>query len=112
MPIIPKPRATILLVDDDLPLAEMLRVQLTARGYAVHHVVSASEAEDVVDDVAPDLVIIDGLLTDTQGLVLCANLRDRITSPISRLHGVKATRHPGARIQAWCGRCCPEALLQ
>ena len=75
-------RATILLVDDDLAFAEALRDQLTARGYHVYHVVSAVEAEDVVDEVAPDLVIVDLLPPDTRGLVLCANLRDRITAPI------------------------------
>jgi DNA-binding response OmpR family regulator len=82
MPNARNPRATILLVDDDLTFAEMLRDQLTARGYYVYHAVSAAEAEGMVDEVAPDLVIVDLLLPDTHGLVLCANLRDRITAPI------------------------------
>jgi DNA-binding response OmpR family regulator len=69
-------------VDDDLHLAEMLRVHLTARGYQVYHVVTAADAEALVDEVAADLVIVDVLLPSPQSLVLCANLRDRITVPI------------------------------
>jgi DNA-binding response OmpR family regulator len=53
MSLTEKSRATILLVGDDLAVAELLRAQLTARGYAVCHVMSASEAEAVVDEIAP-----------------------------------------------------------
>ena len=94
MPIAEHPRATILLVDDDLTLAEMLRAQLTARGYRVCYAVSAAEAEAVVDEVAPNLVIIDLLLPDTHGLVLCANLRERITAPIIICSGSKRPEDP------------------
>jgi DNA-binding response OmpR family regulator len=82
MPVTANPGATILLVADDLPRAEVLRAQLTARGYAICHAESAAEAEAVVDVVVPDLVIIDLIRTDTHSLVLCSNLRDRITAPI------------------------------
>jgi len=82
MSITVNPRTTILLVDDDLIVAEMLQVRLAASGYAVHHVVSATEAEAVVDAAAPDLIIIDLLPPETRNLVLCANLRNRITAPI------------------------------
>jgi DNA-binding response OmpR family regulator len=89
MPITENPRATILLVDNDLAFTEMLRSQLTARGFRVWHVVSAAEAEAAVDEVAPDLVILDLLLPDTHGLALCANLQDRITAPIMICTGSK-----------------------
>jgi DNA-binding response OmpR family regulator len=82
MPVTEAPRTTLLLVDDDLSLAEMLRVHLTARGYQVYHAVSAADAEALVDTVAPGLVIIGLLPPHTRGLALCANLRDRITAPI------------------------------
>jgi DNA-binding response OmpR family regulator len=94
MPIAENPRATVLLVDDDLTLAEMLRDQLTARGYHVYHAGSAAEAEAVVDEVVPDLVIVDLLLPDTHGLLLCANLRERITAPIIICTGSKRPEDP------------------
>src|SRR5438105_2718312 len=89
MPFAENPRTTILLVDNDLPFAEMLRSQLTARGYHVWHAATAADAEHVVDDIAPDLVIVDVLLPDTHGLVLCVNLRERLTAPIIICTGSK-----------------------
>ena len=82
MPIAENPRATILLVNDDLPFAEMVQSQLTARGYHVWHVASAAQAEDAVGNVTIDLIVLDVSPPDTHGLGLCANLRERTTAQI------------------------------
>ncbi len=72
----------ILLVEDDEALAEMLRERLSIRGYEVWLAGSGAEAEALSQQVCPDLIIIDLMLPDTNGLVLCANLRERFTGPI------------------------------
>jgi DNA-binding response OmpR family regulator len=72
----------ILLAEDDLALAEMLRDRLSARGYRVWLAESGAAAEALADEVSPDLIIVDLILPDTNGLVLCANLRERFASPI------------------------------
>jgi DNA-binding response OmpR family regulator len=74
--------AVLLLVQDDATLAEMLRDRLTSRGHTVWHAVSGAEAEAIGEQVEPDLVIVDVALPDTNGLVLCANLRERWQVPI------------------------------
>jgi DNA-binding response OmpR family regulator len=73
---------TILLVEDDVPLAEMLRHRLQGRGYRVWHATNAAEAEAAATEVQPALVILDLMLPDMHGLVLCANLKERCRAPI------------------------------
>jgi DNA-binding response OmpR family regulator len=74
--------AVILLVEDDAPLAEMLRDRLSMKGHEVWLAESGAEAEALSQQVCPDLIIIDLMLPDTNGLVLCSNLRERFTGPI------------------------------
>ena len=75
-------RAVILLIEDDAQLAEMLRERLGSRGHTVWHATSGAEAEAIGGEVQPDLVIVDLVLPDVNGLLLCANLRERWPIPI------------------------------
>lgn len=75
-------RAVILLIEDDPILAEMLRDRLDSRGHTVWHAASGIEAEAIASEIQPDLVIVDLGLPDVNGLVLCANLRERWSIPI------------------------------
>ena len=77
-----RPRESILLVEDDVSLASMLRDRLTGSGYTVWHAQNAAEAEMTVREVEPDLIMLDLMLPDANGLVLCANLRETQTAPI------------------------------
>jgi DNA-binding response OmpR family regulator len=74
--------ATILLVEDDLTLATMLRDRLEARGHTVWHAATGAEAEAIGDAVTPNLIIVDLMLPDTNGLVLCSAMRLRWEAPI------------------------------
>jgi DNA-binding response OmpR family regulator len=60
----------------------MLRDRLTTGGYSVWRAASGAEAEAIGDEVEPDLVIVDLMLPDTSGLVLCADFRERWQVPI------------------------------
>jgi DNA-binding response OmpR family regulator len=75
-------RATILLIEDDPILAEMLRDRLTSRGHTIWHAASGAEADAIGDEIQPDLVIVDLGLPDANGLVLCAKLREQWPVPI------------------------------
>jgi DNA-binding response OmpR family regulator len=81
--------SNILLVEDDHILALMLRDRLTAQGYCVWHAQSGAEAELLVGEVLPDLIIIDLMLPDTHGLVLCAKLSERQDAPIIICSGTR-----------------------
>jgi DNA-binding response OmpR family regulator len=74
--------AVIMLIEDDPILADMLRERLRSRGHTVWHAASGAEAEAIGSEIKPDLVIVDLVLPDVNGLVLCANLRERWSIPI------------------------------
>ena len=63
-------------------LAEMLRERLVSRGHTVWHAASGAEADAIGGEIRPDLAIVDLVLPDVNGLVLCASLRERWPIPI------------------------------
>ena len=72
----------ILLVEDDLALASMLSDALRARGYTVWHVECAGDAESALDQVRPDVILLDLMLPDSNGLIMCAKLKARTGTPV------------------------------
>jgi DNA-binding response OmpR family regulator len=72
----------ILLIEDDADLAGMLSDTLATSGYRVWHATTAAEAELVLDQARPDLIIVDLMLPDRNGLLLCADLKHRIGVPL------------------------------
>src|SRR5438874_8739994 len=75
-------RATILLVEDDPTIASMLKDRLGAKGYGVWHAENGAEAEAIADEARPDAIIVDLMLPDVHGLVLCATLKEKRSAPI------------------------------
>jgi DNA-binding response OmpR family regulator len=74
--------ADVLLVEDDLATAEVLAELLASEGYRVWHVAEAGGAEELMHSNPPDLVILDIMLPDMDGLALCSKLRARWSVPI------------------------------
>ena len=68
---------TILLVDDDDLLAEMLRQALTAFGYAVVRARNGREALPLYDPQTVALVLTDLIMPDMEGLELILSLQKR-----------------------------------
>ena len=85
---------TILLAEDDPDVAGMLVDLLQAKGYVVSHAANGAQAEALAADVAPDLVIVDLLLPDANGLVLCADLKQRTGAPVVVCSGSKRRDDP------------------
>ncbi|MBI3969759.1 MAG: response regulator transcription factor [Chloroflexi bacterium] len=65
-------RTTVLVVEDDVAVATALVDLLSARGYAVHHEDNAKGAAAALEEIAPDLVLLDLMLPDGDGLEACA----------------------------------------
>ena len=74
-PIAMKPR--ILIVEDEEPLALLLRYNLENEGYSVDTVGRGEEAELKLRENLPDLVILDWMLPGLSGIELCRRLRRR-----------------------------------
>jgi DNA-binding response OmpR family regulator len=69
-------------VEDDAGLATMVTDWFAARQFRVCHVASAGEAELALDAVDPDVIILDLMLPDRNGLTLCSRLKQRSGAPI------------------------------
>ncbi len=72
----------ILVVEDDDAVAQTLLEVLAGAGYEVRLARTGAEAETIAEMQRPDLVILDLILPDVDGLVLCANLKARLEVPI------------------------------
>ncbi len=68
-------KANILIVEDDIYLREGLEELLTKEGYVSGCAKSCAEAKVVFDKVRFDLVILDIMLPDGNGLELCEYIR-------------------------------------
>ena len=58
---------TIMIVDDDVPIGNMLEEVLTKEGYGVYRAYSGTEALLVLADNRPDLVLLDLMLPGLKG---------------------------------------------
>src|SRR5437763_6099309 len=74
--------ATILLVEDDASTAHSLSRALEASGYRVAAVETGADARAAIEEVKPDLIMLDLMLPDTDGLVLTSALKALTEAPI------------------------------
>jgi two-component system phosphate regulon response regulator PhoB len=71
---------TILVVDDEAPIRDMLRVALEMAEYNVVEASDAQEAHGIIIDSKPDLVLLDWMMPGTSGMELARRLkRDDVT---------------------------------
>ncbi|MFA5861969.1 MAG: response regulator [Candidatus Thermoplasmatota archaeon] len=84
------PGASVLVVDDAEDLRFLLRRTLQNVGWRVMTAGTAQEALRMASETKPDVILVDYLLPDEDGLTLLRHLRERgVTSPIIALtaHG-------------------------
>ena len=65
----------ILIVDDDVQITILLKKFLTAEGYEVTGINQSSETVGVANSIHPDLFILDLMMPDPDGFMLCQILR-------------------------------------
>jgi CheY-like chemotaxis protein len=90
MPTMPAGRK-ILIVDDEVPVADSLELIFSCRGYEARAVYSADQAIELLAKWQPDLAIIDVMLPQMNGIELAAVLRANY--PTCRL--LLISGHPG-----------------
>ena len=74
--------ARILVVDDEVDMANMLQSGLKRAGYEVVVAYGGNEALRVTAEKAPDLAVLDIAMPDMDGLQLCKALRARLGSSL------------------------------
>ncbi len=67
--------AKILIVDDDHDILTVLKANLELHGYEVISASSVKEADDNFSEYSPDLVVLDLILPDGDGIELCRKWR-------------------------------------
>ena len=65
----------ILIVEDEQPILQFIRRGLTHKGFETLTAVNGEEALRVVHDTSPDLVVLDVMLPDFDGIEVCRYLR-------------------------------------
>ena len=124
--------ASILVVEDEFAIQELIAVTLEHAGHSVRRAVSAAQALELIQIARPDLLLLDWMLPDRSGIELARRLRsERRTRDIpiimvtaraqeqDKVHGLESgaddyltkpfsPRELLARIQALLRRRAPE----
>jgi len=77
--------SVILLVEDDVRLANLTREYLESEGFIVKWEKRGDRAEDRIMALLPDLIILDLMLPGKNGLEICRDVRPMFTNPILML---------------------------
>ncbi len=66
---------TVLVVDDETPLRELIRAYLEREGYTVHEAPNGREALTLTAQVQPDVMVLDLMLPEIDGIEVCRRVR-------------------------------------
>ncbi|RFU62488.1 response regulator YycF [Peribacillus glennii] len=75
----------ILVVDDEKPIADILQFNLKKEGYEVTCAHDGNDAVRLVDEIQPDLILLDIMLPGRDGMEVCREVRKKYEIPIIML---------------------------
>ncbi|MCP3763073.1 response regulator YycF [Domibacillus sp. A3M-37] len=75
----------ILVVDDERPIADILQFNLKKEGYDVQCAYDGDQAVEMVEEMQPDLVLLDIMLPGRDGMEVCREVRKKYDMPIIML---------------------------
>ncbi|MEO5774721.1 MAG: phosphate regulon transcriptional regulator PhoB [Sphingomicrobium sp.] len=78
----------LLVVEDDRSIADLLKFHFSREGFTVTTTPDGEEALILIEEIKPDLVILDWMIEETSGIEVCRRLRrkaDTATLPIIML---------------------------
>lgn len=90
---------TILVVEDEAPLAELLKYNLEASGYAVDVAMRGDDAETRLQERSFDLILLDWMLPGLSGIELCRRIRSRSETQATPVIMLTARGEEGERVR-------------
>lgn len=75
----------ILIVDDEQPIVDVLKINLKKEGYEVIESYDGEEGMNLAKTASPDLILLDVMLPKMDGFTVCKKLRQEIDTPIIML---------------------------
>ncbi|MBM7617647.1 two-component system response regulator VicR [Weissella uvarum] len=72
----------ILVVDDEKPISDIIKFNLTKEGYDVVTAMDGQEALDKFDEEDPDLVLLDQMLPEVEGTEVLRQIRTKSQTPV------------------------------
>jgi two-component system, OmpR family, phosphate regulon response regulator PhoB len=90
---------SVLIVEDEAALAELLCYNLEAAGFVARSVISGEEAEMVLSEETFDCVVLDWMLPGVTGIELCRRLRQRAETKSLPILMLTARGEEGDRIR-------------
>lgn len=69
-------KKTILCVDDEDDILELLSLNLLKEGYEVYTATNGDEAIDLLNTIKPDLIVLDIMMPEKDGLETCKYIRN------------------------------------
>ncbi len=76
---------TILVVDDEKEIADLIEVYLKNDGFTVQKFFNGTDALKYLESAEPDLAILDVMLPDIDGFQLCRKIREKHFYPVIML---------------------------
>ncbi len=67
----------ILIVEDEVEIAQLIQLYLEKEGFSCHHCRDGLSAVQVFQERLPDLIILDLMIPDLDGLEVCARIRQQ-----------------------------------
>jgi DNA-binding response OmpR family regulator len=75
----------VLLIEDDREVARLVELRLKSEGFEVIHTDSGLDGMNKYNQYEPDIMILDLMLTDIDGIEICKQIRKRSNLPILML---------------------------
>ncbi|EUJ42679.1 response regulator YycF [Listeria riparia] len=72
----------ILVVDDEKPIADIVKFNLNKEGFDVYCAYDGDEAIELVEEIQPDLILLDIMLPGRDGIEVCREVRKKYDMPI------------------------------
>lgn len=73
---------TLLLIEDDLKIAALIRLYAEPEGFRVVHCTNGEEGLNVAETTAPDMVILDRMLPELEGFEILKKIRQKSAVPV------------------------------